>query len=129
MDGHRRRAVQVVVGTAGSGVGLQFQSLSGRRPSCWWRSNESPKMNVLGVFENGSCDAGPDSRPHIGHLAQLVARTLRIQDCVRSWVQLPQCPYFLPFIRGPAVFLFPKYTRLVADIAQDSVKSQLNLVL
>jgi hypothetical protein len=29
-----------------------------------------------------------------GHLAQLVARTLRIKDCVRSWVQLPQCPFF-----------------------------------
>jgi hypothetical protein len=31
----------------------------------------------------------------IGHLAQLVARTLRIELCVRSWVQLPQCPCFL----------------------------------
>ena len=27
-----------------------------------------------------------------GPLAQLVARTLRIRECVRSWVRLPQCP-------------------------------------
>ena len=38
--------------------------------------------------------------PLIGHLAQLVARTLRIEDCVRSWVQLPQCPCTFCLVNG-----------------------------
>ena len=43
-------------------------------------------------------------KPLQGLLAQLVARMLRMADCMRSWVQLPQSPSILsaklPFLRA-----------------------------